>query len=90
MMFNLPNAEHGSAFPVPMLDVPRVQLPGVDRDAVDALHAEMDATRVLRWRYSLAMARTGKHVYTGTVPSATKTARRRRNKAARVARRAGR
>lgn len=37
-----------------------------------------------------ALHRTGKHVYGGTVPSATIGQRRRANKSARVARRAGR
>lgn len=77
-------------FPIPTLATPRVTLPGVARDDVDALHAEMDANRSLRWRYSLAMVRTGKHIYAGTVPSATRRANRRRNKAARAARRAAR
>jgi hypothetical protein len=77
-------------FPIPMLSTPRVALPGVDRDAVDALHAEMEATQTLRWRFSLAMAKTGKHVYAGTVPSHVKARRRAANKAARASRRAGR
>lgn len=38
----------------------------------------------------LALADTGRHVYLGTVPAATKAVRRRRNKAARLARRAAR
>lgn len=38
----------------------------------------------------VALAETGKHVYQGTVPHAIKAERRRRNKAARKARRAGR
>lgn len=79
-----------NAFPIPVLATPRVALPGVDRDDVDALHAELEAGARLRWLYSLAMARTGKHVYAGTVPAATKATLRRRNKAARIARRAAR
>ena len=35
----------------------------------------------------VALAETGKHVYQGTVPAAVVRERRRRNKAARVARR---
>lgn len=38
----------------------------------------------------VALANTGKHVYQGTVPGAVKADRRRKNKAARAARRAGR
>lgn len=38
----------------------------------------------------VALADTGKHVYLGTVPAAVKADRRRRNKAARLARRAAR
>lgn len=79
-----------STFPIPVLTTPRVALPGVDRADVDALHEEMDAAKQLRWRYSLAMVRTGKQIYAGTVPSATRCANRRRNKAARAARRAAR
>lgn len=41
-------------------------------------------------KMALALAATGKHVYEGTVPAAVKTERRRKNKAARRARRAGR
>lgn len=38
----------------------------------------------------VALANTGKHVYLGTVPGAVKAERRRKNKAARIARRAAR
>ena len=38
----------------------------------------------------VALADTGKHVYGGTVPGHVKADRRRKNKAARVARRAAR
>ncbi len=38
----------------------------------------------------VALANTGKHVYMGTVPGAVKADRRRRNKVARIARRAAR
>lgn len=38
----------------------------------------------------VALADTGKHVYMGTVPGAVKADRRRKSKAARVARRAAR
>ena len=38
----------------------------------------------------VALAETGKHVYLGTVPAAVVRERRRRNKAARIARRAAR
>lgn len=38
----------------------------------------------------LALGRTGKHIYEGTVPAAEKATRRRRNKAARAARRSHR
>ena len=48
-------------------------------------HANRPSTKML-----LALAATGKHVYEGTVPHAVKVARRRRNKAARRARRAAR
>jgi hypothetical protein len=37
-----------------------------------------------------ALANTGKHVYQGTVPGAVRADRRRKNKAARLARRAAR
>lgn len=79
-----------AAFPIPVLPTPRVTLPDVDRDAVTALHAEMDEAKRLRWLFSLAMVRTGKHIYAGTVPSATRRANRKRNKAARAARRVNR
>lgn len=79
-----------STFPIPVLDVPRVELPGVDRDAVAELHEEIGYSQRLRWAFSLAMHRTRKHVYGNTVPAATKATRRRRNKAARIARRAAR
>jgi hypothetical protein len=38
----------------------------------------------------LAISATGKHLYQGTVPAHVKARRRRQNKAARLARRAGR
>lgn len=38
----------------------------------------------------LELNRSGRHIYNGTVDPAVKAVRRRRNKAARVARRAGR
>lgn len=38
----------------------------------------------------VALADTGKHLYQGTVPAAVKASRRRKNKAARAARRAAR
>lgn len=53
--------------------------------ALDISEAESDSTRML-----LALAATGKHNYAGTVPPAVKATRRRRNRAARIARRARR
>ena len=38
----------------------------------------------------LGLNRTGRHIYEGTVPAAVKTDRRRKNKAARAARKAAR
>lgn len=38
----------------------------------------------------VALARTGKHIYEGTVPAGVKARRRRKGKAARLARKVGR
>lgn len=52
---------------------------------LDVSKAESPSTKML-----LAIAATGKHLYEGTVDPAVKAARRRRNKAARAARRVSR
>lgn len=53
--------------------------------ALEVTEAQRTSTKML-----LALARTGKHVYQGTVPGAVKSRRRAASKQARVARRIGR
>lgn len=69
---------------------PRVTIPGVDRAAADKLAADMDATRRLRRMMAGALVRAGKHVYRQTVPAKVRRARRKTDKAARLARKAHR
>jgi len=61
--------------------VPRVQT----IEAEEIAHANRPSTQML-----LAISATGKHLYQGTVSGAERADRRRRNKAARKARRANR
>lgn len=53
--------------------------------ALDITEAQRTSTKML-----LALPATGRHVYQGTVPPQVKARRRTQNRAARVARRAGR
>lgn len=65
----------GSVSPLALHGVPRVEVPGADGRL-------KDSTKMM-----LAMSRLGKRFYEGTVPAAEIERRRRRNKAARAARR---
>lgn len=68
--------------------LPKVALPGVDQEAVEALdvvRAEGIRRRLLA---SISLARMGKHVYAGTVSPAEIRRRRAASKRAKVARRA--
>lgn len=70
----------------PLADQPVGHFPRVTTiSADDIAHANRPSTQML-----LAMGALGKPVYGGTVGAVTKAARRRRNKAARAARRAAR
>ena len=69
---------------------PRVTLPGVDQSQADALHERLLLARLFGVQRAKSLIATGHHVYSGTVPAADVAARRRRGKAARIARRANR
>ena len=76
---------------------PRVALPGVDpeqaaeaRRLLDDGKAEQEAARRFGMKRVVSLIRTGKHIYTGTVPAHVVARRRARAKAARISRRANR
>lgn len=68
---------------------PRVALPGVDRDAVDDLHGEMDFSRKMRMGFILTFLRRGVTPCQGVTGNERK-ARRATGKRQRAGRRATR
>jgi hypothetical protein len=68
---------------------PRVALPGVDRDAVDELHDEMDFSRKMRMGFILTFIRQGRVPFQG-VSGNERKARRATGKRQRAGRRATR
>ena len=73
-----------------MSPFPRVALPGVDQPQADALHERLLAARLFGVQRAKSLLATGHRVYSGTVPAAEVATRRRRGKAARIARRINR
>lgn len=75
---------------------PTITLPDVtdeERAELAAIHESHDAGQLVKFNGLMALmfkARKGATLYAGSVPAATKATRRRRNKAARIARRAAR
>lgn len=70
---------------LPYMPVIPAPAPVVTVTPEEIANANRPSTQML-----LALTATRRHVYGGTVPAAVKAARRRRNKAARAARRAAR
>jgi hypothetical protein len=75
---------------------PTITLPNVtddERAELAAIHESHEAGQLVKFDGLMALmfkTRQGATLYAGTVPAATKVTRRRRSKAARIARRAAR
>lgn len=82
-----------TTYPTPYTEAakafPRVQVPGVDRDQVDALKEQTDFHRRMRMGFVLAFMRSGKPVFQG-IPGDVRKARRAVGKRQRAARKAAR